>query len=43
MPVEAAERLKGYVDSGRIEQVVVVPEPEAAQSARITLAARTSA
>ena len=31
MPVEAAERLKGYVDSGRIEQVVVVPEPEAAQ------------
>ena len=33
MPVEAAERLKGYVDSGRIEQVVVVPEPEAAQSA----------
>jgi hypothetical protein len=42
-PVEAAERLKGYVDSGRIEQVVVVPEPEAAQSARISLAARTSA
>ena len=43
MPVEAAERLKGYVDSGRIEQVVVVPEPEAATSARISLAARTSA
>ena len=42
-PLEAAERLKGYVDSGRIEQVVVVPEPEAAQSARISLAARTSA
>jgi DNA-binding transcriptional MerR regulator len=42
-PVEAAERLKGYVDSGRIEQVVVVPEPEAATSARISLAARTSA
>ena len=42
-PVEAAERLKGYVDSGRIDQVVVVPEPEAAQSARISLAARTSA
>ena len=42
-PVEAAERLKGYVDSGRLEQVVVVPEPEAAQSARISLAARTSA
>jgi DNA-binding transcriptional MerR regulator len=43
MPVEASERLKGYVDSGRIEQVVVVPEPEAAQSARISLAARNSA
>jgi hypothetical protein len=43
MPVEAAERLKGYVDSGRIEQVVVVPEPEAAQSQRISIAARTSA
>jgi DNA-binding transcriptional MerR regulator len=25
-PVEAVERLKAYVDSGRIEQVVVVPE-----------------
>jgi MerR family transcriptional regulator, light-induced transcriptional regulator len=25
-PVEAVERLKGYVDSGRIDQVVVVPE-----------------
>ena len=43
MPVEASERLKGYVDSGRIEQVVVVPEPEAAQSQRISTAARTSA
>ena len=43
MPVEASERLKGYVDSGRIEQVVVVPEPEVAQSARINIAARTSA
>jgi hypothetical protein len=42
-PVEASERLKGYVDSGRIEQVVVVPEPEAAQSARIGVAARNSA
>jgi hypothetical protein len=31
------------VDSGRIDQVVVVPEPEAAQSARISLAARNSA
>ena len=27
-PTEATERLKGYVDSGRIEQVVVVPEGE---------------
>jgi hypothetical protein len=42
-PIEAVERLKGYVDSGRIEQAVVVPEPEAAQGARINLAARTSA
>jgi hypothetical protein len=41
-PVEAAERLKGYVDSGRIEQVVVVPEPETAQGQRIA-AARNSA
>ena len=45
MPVEAAERLKGYVDSGRIEQVVVVPEPRPAAAhqappARISLAAR---
>jgi MerR family transcriptional regulator, light-induced transcriptional regulator len=28
-PSEASERLKAYVDSGRIEQVVVVPEREA--------------
>jgi hypothetical protein len=42
-PVEAAERLKGYVDSGRIEQVVVVPEAEAGQGTRIGLAARNSA
>jgi DNA-binding transcriptional MerR regulator len=27
-PIEAVERLKGYVDSGRIEQVVVVPESD---------------
>ena len=27
-PIEAVERLKAYVDSGRIEQVVVVPEAE---------------
>jgi MerR family transcriptional regulator, light-induced transcriptional regulator len=25
-PIEAVDRLKGYVDSGRLEQVVVVPE-----------------
>ena len=25
------DRLKGYVDSGRIEQVVVVPEPQAGE------------
>ena len=43
MPVEAAERLKGYVDSGRIEQVVVVPEPEVSQGQRIGVAARNSA
>ena len=42
-PVEAVERLKAYVDSGRIEQVVVVPEPTADPAARIKLAARTSA
>jgi MerR family transcriptional regulator, light-induced transcriptional regulator len=28
-PAEAAERLKAYVDSGRLEQVVVVPETQA--------------
>jgi hypothetical protein len=42
-PVEAAERLKGYVDSGRIEQVVVVPEAETGQAARLGVAARNSA
>jgi MerR family transcriptional regulator, light-induced transcriptional regulator len=39
-PVEAVERLKAYVDSGRIEQVVMVPEPGQAQGVRISLAAR---
>jgi hypothetical protein len=44
-PSEAAERLKGYVDSGRIEQVVVVPEAKAEPSkgsgrSRMGLAAR---
>jgi MerR family transcriptional regulator, light-induced transcriptional regulator len=38
-PVEAVERLKAYVDSGRIEQVVVVPEPGQA-GGRISLAGR---
>jgi DNA-binding transcriptional MerR regulator len=36
-PVEAVERLKAYVDSGRLEQVVV---PEPGQGVRISLAAR---
>jgi DNA-binding transcriptional MerR regulator len=40
-PSEAAERLKAYVDSGRIEQVVVVPEREAAQAgSHLGIAAR---
>jgi DNA-binding transcriptional MerR regulator len=42
-PVEAVERLKGYVDRGRIDPVVVVPEPSADPATRIKLAARTSA
>ena len=42
-PIEAVDRLKGYVDSGRIEQVVVVPEPAEEPAARIKLAARSSA
>jgi hypothetical protein len=42
-PVEAVERLKAYVDSGRIEQVVVVPEPGQAPGARLSLPARNSA
>ena len=42
-PIEAVERLKGYVDSGRIDPVVVVPEPSADPATRIKLAARTSA
>jgi len=43
MPIEAVDRLKGYVDSGRIEQVVVVPEPETGTPSRIRLAAHGSA
>jgi hypothetical protein len=41
-PSEAVDRLKGYVDSGRIDQVVVVPESRAGDSgaAGIKLAAR---
>jgi hypothetical protein len=38
-PIEAVERLKAYVESGRIDQVLVVPEP----SAPTKFAARTSA
>jgi hypothetical protein len=38
-PLEAVERLKAYVDGGRIGQVVVVPEP----SAGIKLTVRNSA
>jgi hypothetical protein len=41
--VEAVERLKAYVDSGRIEQVVVVPEAGQAPGARLPLPARNSA
>ena len=38
-PVEAVERLNGYVDNGRLDQVVVVPEPTAEpRSGRISLA-----
>jgi hypothetical protein len=37
--VEAVERLKGYVDNGRLDQVVVVPEPTAEpRTGRISLA-----
>jgi MerR family transcriptional regulator, light-induced transcriptional regulator len=37
-PVEAVERLKAYVDSGRIEQVVVVNEPAQSPGGRVSLA-----
>jgi DNA-binding transcriptional MerR regulator len=41
-PSEAVERLKGYVDSGRLEQVVVAPEAEpAARAGRMPVAARS--
>ena len=40
-PIEAVERLKAYVDSGRIEQVVMVPEPGQGQGIRFSLAARS--
>jgi DNA-binding transcriptional MerR regulator len=42
-PIEAVERLKAYVDSGRIDQVLVVPKPSADPAAPAKLAARTSA
>ena len=39
-PAEAVERLKGYVDSGRLDQVLTVPEPTAEpRTGRISLAA----
>jgi MerR family transcriptional regulator, light-induced transcriptional regulator len=37
-PSEAVDRLKGYVDSGRIEQVVVVPEVQAGERGGVRLA-----
>ncbi len=38
-PGEAVERLKGYVDSGRLDQVLTVPEPVVEpRTGRITLA-----
>ena len=41
-PTEAADRLKGYVDGGRIEQVVVAPESQvgAQAASHVKLAAR---
>jgi DNA-binding transcriptional MerR regulator len=42
-PVEAVERLKAYVDSGRIEQVVVMGESEHSSGSRFSLGARNSA
>ena len=42
-PIEAVERLKAYVDSGRIEPVVVVPGPGAEPGTRVKLASRTLA
>ena len=42
-PIEAVERLKAYVDSGRIGRVLVVPEPSADRAAPAKFAARTSA
>ena len=38
-PIEAVDRLKGYVDSGRLEQVLVVSETdEEATTTRIPVA-----
>ena len=43
-PGEAVERLKGYVDSGRLDQVLTVPEPVVEpRTGRVTLAARKRA
>ena len=39
LPSEAVERLKGYVDNGRLDQVLTVPEPVVEpRTGRITLA-----
>jgi MerR family transcriptional regulator, light-induced transcriptional regulator len=42
-PAEAVDRLKAYVDSGRIEQVVVAGEPEQSPGSRTSLTVRNSA
>ena len=42
VPSEAVERLKAYVDSGRLEQVVVAPDVEpAARPGRVPAAANS--
>jgi hypothetical protein len=41
-PIEAVERLKGYVDSGRIDQAMVAPEAEQEAAARRVQAVRNA-
>ena len=44
LPIEAVERLRGYVDSGRLDQVTPVSQPgEAAAAGRLSLAAERGA